>query len=86
MRRPWRELGPRRRDKVEALRRIRSVMDEHVERLENPPAEHEEIEADKAAERYNCAALECSKKFGRNRRYQSARTRELMRTLEWMIQ
>ena len=41
-----------------------------------------EIEADEAAERYDRAALDCSPAFERHRRYQSARHRELLRTLE----
>ncbi len=45
-------------------------------------AEHEQIEAAEAAERYDRAALDCSPAFERHRRYQSARHRELMRTLE----
>src|SRR5208337_4817839 len=40
------------------------------------------IEAAEAAERYDRAALDCSPAFERHRRYQSARHRELMRTLE----
>ena len=48
-------------------------------RLEKLLAEHEEIEADDWVDR---AALDCSPAFERHRRYQSARHRELMRTLE----
>ncbi|HMF35194.1 MAG TPA: hypothetical protein VKF17_01080, partial [Isosphaeraceae bacterium] len=65
-----------------ALTLIRSVIEQHVGRLEELLAEHEEIEADEAAERYDRAALDCSPTFERHRRYQSARHRELMRTLE----
>src|SRR5208282_372754 len=54
----------------------------HVGRLEELLAEHEEIEAAEAAERYDRAALDCSPAFERHRRYQSARHRELLRTLE----
>src|SRR5208282_5067784 len=54
----------------------------HVGRLEELLAEHEEIEAAEAAERYDRAALDCSPAFERHRRYQSARHRELIRTLE----
>ncbi len=43
---------------------------------------HEEIEAEEAAERYDRAALDCSAESERHRRYQSARHRELMQTLE----
>src|SRR5208337_3499934 len=51
-------------------------------RLEELLAEHEEIEAEEAAERCDRAALDCSPEFERHRRYQAARHRELMRTLE----
>jgi hypothetical protein len=79
---PYREIGPRPRDKTAALALIRSVFDEHVGRLQELLAEHEEIEADEAAERCDRAALDCSPAFERHRRYQSARNRELLRTLE----
>jgi len=79
---PWRELGPRPRDKAAALAFIRSVIDEHVDRLKELLAEHEEIEADEATERCDRAALDCSPAFERHRRYQSARHRELLQTLE----
>src|SRR5208282_46969 len=61
---------------------ICSVIERHVGRLEELLAEHEEIEADEADERYDRAALDCSPAFERHRRYQSARHRELLRTLE----
>ncbi len=58
------------------------IIERHVGRLEELLAEHEEIEADEADERYDRAALDCSPAFERHRRYQSARQRELLRTLE----
>jgi len=79
---PWREISPRPRDKTEALAFIRSVIDEHVGRLQELLAEHEEIEDEEAAERCDRAALDCSPAFERHRRYQSARSRELLRTLD----
>ena len=79
---PYREIAPPPSDETEALILIRSVIERHVGRLEELLAEHEEIEADEAAERYDRAALDCSPAFERHRRYQSARHRELMRTLE----
>jgi hypothetical protein len=79
---PWREISPGPRDKTEALTLIRSVIEQHVGRLKELLAEHEEIEADEAAERCDRAALDCSPPFERHRRYQSARQRELLRTLE----
>jgi hypothetical protein len=79
---PWREISPRPRDKTEALAFIRSVIDEHVGRLQELLAEHEEIEDEEAAERCDRAALDCSPAFERHRRYQSAWSRELLRTLD----
>ncbi|HME71094.1 MAG TPA: hypothetical protein VKM54_14660 [Myxococcota bacterium] len=79
---PYREIAPPPSDETEAMILICSVIEKHVGRLEELLAEHEEIEADEAAERYDRAALDCSPAFERHRRYQSARHRELMRTLE----
>ena len=79
---PYREIAPPPSDETAALTLIRSVIEQHVGRLEELLAEHEEIEADEAAERYDRAALDCSPAFERHRRYQSARHRELLRTLE----
>ena len=78
----YREIAPPPSDKTAALILICSVIERHVGRLEELLAEHEQIEADEAAERYDRAALDCSPAFERHRRYQSARHRELMRTLE----
>ena len=79
---PYREIAPPPSDETAALTLIGSVIERHVGRLEELLAEHEEIEADEAAERYDRAALDCSPAFERHRRYQSARHRELLRTLE----
>jgi hypothetical protein len=79
---PYREIAPPPSDETAALSLIRSVIERHVGRLEELLAEHEQIEADEAAARYDRAALDCSTEFERHRRYQSARHRELMRTLE----
>ena len=79
---PYREIAPPPSDETAALTLIRSVIERHVGRLNELLAEHEEIEADEADERYDRAALDCSPEFERHRRYQSARHRELLRTLE----
>ncbi len=79
---PYREIAPPPSDETAALNLIRSVIERHVGRLEELLAEHEQIEAAEADERYDRAALDCSPAFERHRRYQSARHRELMRTLE----
>src|SRR5208337_3146493 len=79
---PYREIAPTPRNETEALRLIRSVIERHVGRLEELLADHEEIEADEEDEPYDRAALDCSPAFERHRSYQSARHRELMRTLD----
>ena len=79
---PYRQIAPPPSDKNAALILICSVIERHVGRLEELLAEHEQIEAAEADERYDRAALDCSPAFERHRRYQSARHRELMRTLE----
>src|SRR5208337_2772749 len=79
---PYREIAPPPSNESEAMSLICSVIERHVGRLEELLAEHEEIDAEEAAERYDRAALDCSPAFERHRRYQSARHRELMRTLE----
>ena len=79
---PYRQIAPPPSDKNAALILICSVIERHVGRLEELLAEHEQIEAAEADERYDRAALDCSPAFERHRRYQSARHRELIRTLE----
>jgi len=70
---PYRQIAPPPSDKTAALILICSVIERHVGRLEELLAEHEQIEAAEAAERYDRAALDCSPAFERHRRYQSAR-------------
>ncbi len=70
------------RDKNEAMVLICTVIAKNVGRLEKLLKEYEAIEAEEADERYDRAALDCSRPFERHRRYQSARTRELLRVLE----
>ena len=70
------------RDKNEAMVLICTVIAKNVGRLEKLLKEYEAIEAEEADERYDRAALDCSRAFERHRRYQSARTREWLRVLE----
>ena len=79
---PYRAIAPPPRDATAAMALIRSVIDENVGRLQELLAAHEAIATAEAAERHDRAALDCSPEFERHRRYQSARTRELLRTLE----
>ena len=69
-------------DKNEAMVLICTVIAKNVGRLEKLLKEYEAIEAEEADERYDRAALDCSRAFERHRRYQSARTREWLRVLE----
>jgi hypothetical protein len=78
----WDEIAPRPQNQEEASAILHEVVDGHVERLELLLARHESITAEEAAARADRAALDCSKEFERHRRYQSARTRELLRTLD----
>jgi hypothetical protein len=78
----YRQIAPPPSDKNAALILICTVIERHVGRLEELLAEHEQIEAAEAAERYDRAALDCSPAFERHRRCQSARHRELLGTLE----
>ena len=52
---PYREIAPPPSDETAAMILICSVIEQHVGRLEELLAEHEEIEADEAAERYDRA-------------------------------
>ncbi len=70
------------RDKNEAMVLICTSIEKNVGRLEKLLKDYEAIEAEEADERYDRAALDCSRAFERHRRYQSARTRELLRVLE----
>ena len=70
------------RDRNEAMVLICTTIEKNVGRLEKLLKEYEAIEAEEADERYDRAALDCSRAFERHRRYQSARTRELLRVLE----
>ena len=79
---PYRTIAEPPADKNQALVFICTIIEREVRRLEELLAEHEEIETDEAAERYDRAALDCSRAFERHRRSQSAKTRELLSTLE----
>jgi hypothetical protein len=78
----WDDLARRPQDAREAIAILLEVVDDHVGRLGDLLARHEAISAEEAAACADRAALDCSKEFERHRRYQSARTRELLRTLE----
>jgi hypothetical protein len=64
---PYHEIAPAPSNETAAMILICSVIERHVGRLEELLAEHEEIEANEAAERHDRAALDCSPAFERHR-------------------
>ena len=78
----YRQLAPPPSDPAAATELICTVIEKQLGRLTELLTDHQEIEAEEAAERHDRAALDCSQAFERHRRHQSALHRQLMRTLE----
>jgi len=78
----WREIAPRPSDPAEAWAVLYAVVEQHEGRLKELLASNEASEAAEDADWADRAALDCSPAFERHRRYQSAKTRELLRTLD----
>ncbi len=78
----WCEIAPRPSDPAEAWAVLYAVVNQHVGRLEELLARNEASEAAEDPDWADRAALDCSPEFERHRRYQSAKTRELLRTLD----
>jgi hypothetical protein len=78
----WDDIVPRPKNNEEAWAILHDVVDQHVGRLEALLTRHEAMTAEESAAQADRAALDCSKEFERHRRHQSARTRELLRTLD----
>jgi hypothetical protein len=78
----WREIAARPSNAAEARAVLSAIVAEHVGRLEELLAQNQAIEAIEDPTWADRAALDCSPAFERHRRYQSAKTRELLRTLE----
>src|SRR5208337_2207530 len=78
----WREIAPRPSDPAEAWAVLSAVVHQHVGRLKELLAHHQASAAAEDADWADRAALDCSTEFERHRRYQSAKTRELLRTLD----
>ncbi len=76
------EIASRPKDKDEAWAVLSAVVDRHVGRFKELLAHHQASAAAEDADWADCAALDCSTEFERHRRYQSAKTRELLRTLD----
>ena len=80
----WQEITRRPSDTDEAWAVLYAIVDDHVSRLKELLTGHQAIEASEAEDPdwADHAALDCSPEFERFRRYQSAKTRELLRTLD----
>src|SRR5208337_4189029 len=78
----WREIAPRPSDPAEAWAVLSAVVHQHVGRLKELLAHHQASAAAEDADWADRAALDCSPALERHRRYQSAKTRELLRTLD----
>jgi hypothetical protein len=78
----WREIVARPSDAAEAWGVLTAIVEKHEGRLKELLARNEAIEAAEDPTWADRAALDCSPAFERHRRYQSAKTRELLRTLE----
>src|SRR5208337_5019327 len=78
----WREIVARPSNAAEAREVLDTIIEDHVENLKELLARNEAIEAVADPDWADRAALDLSPGFERLRRYQSAKTRELQRTLD----
>ena len=78
----WREIVARPSNAAEAREVLDTIIADHVENLKELLARNEAIEAVADPDWADRAALDLSPGFERLRRYQSAKTRELLRTLD----
>jgi hypothetical protein len=81
----WREIAPRPADQDEAERVLNMVIERWIGRLQALLSEHEALAQAEAAEIADRAAFDGSAEFDRMRRYQTARGRELLRTLDVLM-
>ena len=80
--RDWREIVPRPESLEAGVAFLRSIADREIERLEELLVDLEEIEGDDAIELAEQASFSASDAAERLRRFQTARTRELHRTID----
>ena len=79
---PYREIAPPPSDETAAMALIRSVIEQHVGRLQELLAAHEANRGRRGRRAVRPRGAGLQPGFERHRRYQSARHRELLRTLE----
>ncbi|MDR3619843.1 MAG: hypothetical protein P4L85_10880, partial [Paludisphaera borealis] len=80
--RVWREIVPRPESPEAGVAFLRSIAEREIERLQDLLVDLEEIEGDDALELAEQASFCASDASERLRRYQTARTRELLRTID----
>ncbi|APW60703.1 hypothetical protein [Paludisphaera borealis] len=80
--RVWREIVPRPESAEAGVEFLRSIAEREVERLQDLIVDLEEIEGDDALELAEQASFCASDAAERLRRFQTARTRELLRTID----
>ena len=78
----FREIADRPADAAAAWGLLYGIVIKHVERLTKRLAERLELESVPDPDWTDRAAMDLSREFERHRRYQSAKTRELLRTIE----
>jgi len=80
--RVWREIVPRPESPEAAVAFLRSLADREIDRLEELAADLDAVEGDEAVELAEQASFSASDAAERLRRHQTARTRELHRTID----
>ncbi|MDR3622830.1 MAG: hypothetical protein P4L85_25985, partial [Paludisphaera borealis] len=80
--RVWREIVPRPESPEAGVAFLRSIAEREIERLQDLLVDLEEIEGDDALELAEQASFSASDAAERLRRFQTARTRELLRTID----
>jgi hypothetical protein len=80
--RVWREIVPRPKSPEAGIAFLRGIADREIERLQELIVDLDEIEGDDALELAEQASFSAADASERLRRYQTARTRELLRTID----
>ncbi|APW58998.1 hypothetical protein [Paludisphaera borealis] len=80
--RVWREIVPRPESPEAGVAFLRGIAEREIERLQDLLVDLEEIEGEDAMELAEQASFSASDTFERLRRFQTARTRDLLRTID----